>query len=60
MTDIANSDQYDAWNGDSGRRWVADPDRRDRAIAPVADALFAAAGITTARRSSSLPNVPSA
>src|SRR4051812_28517088 len=43
MTDIANRDQYDAWNGDSGRRWVADPDRRDRLIAPVIDLLLDAA-----------------
>jgi SAM-dependent methyltransferase len=43
MTRIANTEQYEAWNGDSGQRWVADPDRRDRLIAPVADALFSAA-----------------
>ena len=50
MSNIANTDQYDAWNGDSGRRWVADPDRRDRVIAPVADALFAAAELTPGER----------
>lgn len=33
MTDIANTAQYDAWNGDSGRRWIEDPDRRDRVMA---------------------------
>jgi SAM-dependent methyltransferase len=45
MTRIANTEQFDAWNGDSGRRWVADPDRRDRILAPVADALLAAAAL---------------
>lgn len=24
MTEVANTEQFDAWNGDSGRRWVAD------------------------------------
>ncbi len=45
MTGIVNADQYAAWNGDSGRRWVQDPDRRDEVLAPVADALLAAARI---------------
>ena len=40
MTDIANTDQYAAWNGDSGQRWIADADRRDRVLAPIADALL--------------------
>lgn len=39
----ANQAQFDAWNGDSGHRWVADADRRDVVLAPVADALLAAA-----------------
>lgn len=39
----ANQAEYDAWNGDSGRRWVADPDRRDRVMGAVADALLARA-----------------
>jgi hypothetical protein len=44
MTDsIANAEQYQAWNGDTGQRWVADPDRRDRMLASVADELLAAA-----------------
>lgn len=43
MTSIANTDQYAAWNGDSGRRWIADPDRRDRVMAPIADTLLDAA-----------------
>lgn len=43
MTEIVNTDEYEAWNGDSGHRWVADADRRDRVLAPVAEALLAAA-----------------
>lgn len=42
MTTI-NQAQRDTWNGDSGRRWVADADRRDAVLAPVADTLLAAA-----------------
>jgi ubiquinone/menaquinone biosynthesis C-methylase UbiE len=38
-----NQLQRDAWNGDSGQRWVADADRRDQVLSPVADALLAAA-----------------
>jgi hypothetical protein len=45
VTNIANTDEYEAWNGDSGRRWVGDADRRDRILAPVADALLAAADL---------------
>lgn len=48
--DSANADQYAAWNGESGRRWTADPDRRDRMVATVADALLAAAGLTPGER----------
>jgi SAM-dependent methyltransferase len=43
VTEIANTDQYEAWNGDSGHRWVADADRRDHVLAPVADVLLGAA-----------------
>jgi SAM-dependent methyltransferase len=39
----ANQQQHDAWNGESGHRWVADADRRDEILTPVTDALFAAA-----------------
>ncbi|HZA87564.1 MAG TPA: methyltransferase domain-containing protein [Acidimicrobiales bacterium] len=46
MTNIANTDQYDAWNGDSGQRWIQDPDRRDQVLAPIADALLDAAALT--------------
>ncbi len=45
MTRIANTEQYEAWNGDTGQRWVVDPDRRDQVVAPVADVLLAAAGL---------------
>jgi len=40
-----NQTQRDTWNGDSGHRWVADADRRDAVLAPVADTLLAAARI---------------
>jgi ubiquinone/menaquinone biosynthesis C-methylase UbiE len=40
-----NQAQRDAWNGDSGARWVAGADRRDAVLAPVADAVLAAACI---------------
>jgi SAM-dependent methyltransferase len=46
VTEIANTDEYEAWNGDSGHRWVVDADRRDHILAPVADALLAAAHLT--------------
>jgi tRNA G46 methylase TrmB len=39
----ANQAEYQAWNGDSGRRWVTDPDRRDHVMETVADALLGAA-----------------
>jgi ubiquinone/menaquinone biosynthesis C-methylase UbiE len=45
VTSIANADQCAAWNGDSGRRWAEDPDQRDKVLAPVAEALFTAAGL---------------
>jgi len=43
MTNTANETQRDAWNGDSGLRWVADPDKRDAAMVDVAAALADAA-----------------
>jgi SAM-dependent methyltransferase len=46
VTEIANTDEYEAWNGDSGHRWVVDADRRDHILAPVADALLAAAQLS--------------
>ena len=43
---MSNVDQHEAWNTDSGQRWARESDRRDRVLAPVADALHAAAGLT--------------
>jgi SAM-dependent methyltransferase len=43
----ANEAQREAWNGDSGHRWVADADRRDAVLAPVADVLLTAARLTS-------------
>jgi len=50
MTSTANPAQSEAWNGENGRRWVASADQRDQILAPVADALFAAAGLTAGLR----------
>jgi SAM-dependent methyltransferase len=50
MTDTANVSQFEAWNGDSGHRWVARADERDRVLAPVADALLAVADPTPGTR----------
>jgi hypothetical protein len=33
----------DAWNGESGQRWITDADGRDRVMATVADTLLEAA-----------------
>ncbi len=46
MTVSENLEQFESWNGDSGNRWVARADERDQVLAPVADALFAAAALT--------------
>jgi ubiquinone/menaquinone biosynthesis C-methylase UbiE len=46
VTSIVNAGQYADWNGESGRRWAKDPDRRDRVLAPVADVLLTAAGVS--------------
>jgi SAM-dependent methyltransferase len=43
MTKIANRSQFEEWNGQSGQRWVASADRRDRVLAPVAEVLFSEA-----------------
>jgi SAM-dependent methyltransferase len=47
---IANPAQFESWNGDSGTRWVARADERDAVLAPVADALIAAADPTPGTR----------
>ena len=48
--DTPNAAQFENWNGDNGIRWVASADERDRILAPVADALFAAAALTPGSR----------
>lgn len=50
MTSHANVAQFEAWNGDSGHRWVARADDRDRVLTPVADAMLDAAGMTAGTR----------
>lgn len=40
---IANTAQFESWNGESGTRWVARAEERDLVLAPVAEALLAAA-----------------
>ena len=45
-----NAAQFENWNGDNGLRWVASADERDRILAPVADALFAAVALTRGSR----------
>lgn len=50
MTDATNQTQRDAWNGDSGQRWIADPDGRDRAMVHVAAALADAARLRGGER----------
>ena len=43
MTGTANTEAFDAWNGDSGKRWAREADRRDDVLASVADAVLDAA-----------------
>jgi trans-aconitate methyltransferase len=50
MSDIANTEQYEAWNGEGGKRWIADADGRDRIMAPIADAVLDAAELVTGER----------
>lgn len=40
---IANVESFENWNGESGVRWSADADRRDRVLATIGDALIDAA-----------------
>jgi SAM-dependent methyltransferase len=40
----------EAWNGESGRRWVVDPDGRDRVIAAVGDVLLGEAALQPGER----------
>lgn len=46
----ANEAQREAWNGEHGQRWVADPDRRDRVMTTVADALLSVASLRAGER----------
>jgi SAM-dependent methyltransferase len=41
---MANQTEYDEWNGENGRRWIADADRRDRVLQPISDTLLKASG----------------
>lgn len=41
----ANRSEYEDWNGEDGRRWVADADRRDRLLAAVAQELLSDADV---------------
>lgn len=50
MTEASNTDQYDAWNGESGIRWVGSADQRDAVLSPVADHLLATAAIAPGER----------
>lgn len=50
MTDTPNASQFETWNGESGYRWVARADERDRVIAPVADVLLGKAAPTHGTR----------
>jgi SAM-dependent methyltransferase len=50
VTSTDNTDQHEAWNGESGRRWVLDAGRRDRVLAPVADAVLRSAGARPGER----------
>lgn len=40
MVETSNPEQFENWNGEGGQRWVADADRRDRVLAPVAERLY--------------------
>jgi SAM-dependent methyltransferase len=50
VSSVANTQQYAEWNGDSGRRWVATAERRDHVLAPVGDAVLAAARLSPGER----------
>jgi SAM-dependent methyltransferase len=42
---VPNAEQAQAWNGEEGRRWVAEVARHDRMLAPMTEYLLDAAGI---------------
>ncbi len=45
-----NQTERDAWNGESGQRWITDADGRDRVMTAVADTLLAAAQLHRGER----------
>jgi ubiquinone/menaquinone biosynthesis C-methylase UbiE len=47
---VANADQHEAWNGESGHRWVATAERRDAVLAPIANVLGEIAAIGAGQR----------
>ncbi|MEO3860998.1 methyltransferase domain-containing protein [Acrocarpospora sp. B8E8] len=49
MSSTADSAQR-SWDDEDGRRWAADADRRDRVLAPVAEALLSAARLGPGQR----------
>lgn len=42
---MANQAEFEEWNGENGRRWIADADRRDRVMQPISAALLKASGL---------------
>ncbi len=46
----SNQDQHDAWNGESGQRWITDADGRDRVMTSVAGTLLDAAHLAHGER----------
>jgi SAM-dependent methyltransferase len=50
VTVPANPEQFEAWNGEMGQRWVADADRRDAVLSPIAELLLDHAAITPGER----------
>jgi SAM-dependent methyltransferase len=50
VTAPANREQFEAWNGEMGQRWVAEADRRDAVLSPIADLLLDHAAITPGER----------
>jgi ubiquinone/menaquinone biosynthesis C-methylase UbiE len=50
VSEIANVECFEAWNGDSGERWADDADRRDRVLAPIAEVLSQASNLVPGER----------
>jgi len=50
VTEIANSEQFANWNGESGERWVATADQRDAVLAPVGELLLKTAALRVGER----------